>query len=750
MAEDGLFLGLCEGNRVMLNPSHLTTHAVCLGMTGSGKTGLGIVALEELARRGVPLIVVDLKGDMIDLLLNFPDLTAGEFLPWLPPDVAAAGDLAAAADAQAELWRKGLAGSGLGPADLKAVATGVDWQVVTPGLSAGAPLDILPSLSAPAGWDPEADRDGARQRVDGVTGALLSLIGRGGDPLTDRDHVLLASILLDLWTKGIAVDLPGLLSALSDPSLERLGALPLETVYPRKERMELVLALNTLLASPAFGAWTEGTPLTMEALLGPPGSPRATIVALAHLDEAARLFVLSLLASELVAWMRRQPASAALRALLYVDEVQGILPPYPANPPTKRPLLTLLKQGRAFGVGAWLATQNPVDLDYKALGNAGVKGIGWLITDRDRERALEGLGLSVLDDGRDADSIVASLAKREFLLDDVRAKERVRTFSSRWAMSYLRGPVAVAEMGPLLERFAPGGGSAGGASPGAAPAAAGGASAPAPGRSAPPVLEADVPVAFGRAGPGMAEPWLFVKARIAIERKTLGLYRVQEELWRVPADEDGRLLWEDAELLEEEPDLSEAPAAGARFPAVAPARLAREVGGAATRFAAWRARRPVIVLANRRLKLAANPHESREAFHQRCLEAADRADDAAQERARVRFQRRMETLRRRLQREKEELERDRREVRARKAEESLGIVEGLMSVLLGSRGVRSAARKAGSRVRTAAGRSSWRRAWMKATASMPGSVIAPAGRRICRRVGRRDREVGGRARANGR
>jgi len=704
MTTDGLFLGHRDGERVELEPSHLTTHAVCLGMTGSGKTGLGIVALEELARRGTPLIVVDLKGDMVDLLLNFPDLAAQDFLPWLSPDAAPDGDREAAARAQAELWRKGLEREGLGGSDLRAVAGGVRWQVVTPGLSAAAPLDILPSLSAPAGWDPGTDPDGARQRVDGVTGALLSLIGRGGDPLTDKDHVLLASILLELWTRRVAVDLAGLLSALADPPLERLGALPLETLYPRKERMELVFALNTLLASPAFGAWTEGTPLVMEELLGTREAPRATIVMLAHLDEPARLFVLSLLASELVAWMRRQPASAALRALMYIDEVQGILPPHPANPPTKGPLLTLFKQGRAFGVGAWLATQNPVDLDYRALGNAGVKVIGRLITDRDRERALEGLGLTVLDDGRKADSIVASLAKREFLLHDVRARESVRTFSSRWAMSYLRGPVAAAELGPLLERFTPAGEAAGGAAFRDAERTPAGRPVAGCGRPEAPLLEVDTPVRFGQAGPGLAEPWLLVKSRVTVEEKVLHLYRTLNELWHIPVDEEGRPSWDDAELLGDGPELSGAPPAGMRFPAAAPPRLARGVTGAEKEFATWRARRPVVVMANRALKLAAEPDESREELIARCLSEADRADDAEQERVRLRFQRKMDTLRRRLEREKEELERDRREVQARKAEESLGIAEGLMSVLLGSRGLRSAARKAGSRVRAAAGK----------------------------------------------
>ncbi len=718
MSKRALYIGNHGGERVVLDGDHLTTHAVCLGMTGSGKTGLGIVVLEELARRGVPLLVVDLKGDMVDLLLQFPSLAAEEFAPWLPPGVE--GDRAAAAERAAAAWREGLSRSGLGPGDVAAVAGGLRWQLVTPGLASGAPLDVLPALSPPPGWNPDADPDGARDRVNAVTSALLSLVGRGGDPLSDRDQVLVASVLLALWRRGDRLDLPGLLAALADPPFERLGVLPLETVHPRRERMELVLALNTLLASPAFGAWTRGLPLAAEELLGVPGKPRGTIVTLAHLDERQRLFALALLAGELASWMRRQPASDGLRCLLYVDEVHGILPPHPASPPTKPPLLTLLKQGRAFGVGTWLATQNPVDIDYKALGNAGVKVIGRLVTDRDRDRALEGLGLRARVDGEDVDDLVAGLGKREFLLEDVRARERVRRFSSRWAMSYLRGPVTVAELGPLLAKFAPGGGERPGpaaTSRGPArPASAADSPGPAPGARPvsppggpasretaghPPVLGADLPVRFEAGGEGDARPALLFRCRLTVERRSLGLHREIEETWLVPGT-DGGLDWDGAERVEQRPALVEDPPPGMRFPAVVPPALARDLRRAEKAAVSWRARRPVSVLANRALRLAAEPGEDRDAFLERCLEEADRADDARQEKVRRRFERRLDTVRRRLAREKEELERDRRRLEALRAEEKLGVVEGLFSVLLGSRSLRSAAGKAGTRLRGAA------------------------------------------------
>ncbi len=716
---DGLYIGagVDDGARIFLDAGHLTTHAVCLGMTGSGKTGLGIVMLEELATRGTPLLIIDLKGDMLDLLLNFPNLSPQDFEPWLPQDAKTSGDGATAAAKVSKLWNKGVKASGLDGTDVAAVAQGVQWQLVTPGISSGAPLDILPSLTPPAGWNPGTDPDGARDRVNGLTSALLSLVDRGGDPLSDPDHVLLASIILEYWRLGRGLDLAGLLGAIVEPPIDHLGALPLETFYPRDRRMKLVMALNTLIASPSFAAWTEGVPLDMKDLLGTPEEPRATIITLAHLDDRQRQFCLALIVSELVAWMRRQPASAGLRALLYIDEVQGILPPYPASPPTKGPLLTLLKQGRAFGTGVWLATQNPVDLDYKALGNAGVKVIGRLITDRDRDRALEGLGLAGSEEGREIERVVGSLNKREFLLHDVRAKNRIQAFSSRWALSYLRGPIALAEMGPLL----PGASQSEDQDPTPEP------KPPRPeqesdprsphGRSTPPVLSVSVGQLFS-ANEGVLAPSLLFHARVTIERRTLALVRTMTEYWRVPIDARGAILWDDAKRLDDQPELFEEPQPRAVFPETAPEFLAKELRAADRSFIRWRARNPVRVLANAKLKCVADLGESREQFVDRCLDLADRADDKRQETARRKFERKIDTIRRRLDRERDELERDKVDLEARQAEEKFGMVEGLFSVLLGSRSLRSAAGKATSKLKTSAGK---RRMRQKAEASVTES-----------------------------
>lgn len=713
MGDSGLFVGhdLDGRSRVGLDPDHLTTHAVCVGMTGSGKTGLGIVALEELARRKVPLLVIDLKGDMVNLLLNFPSLAGGDFEPWLTRDAVAGRSRIEAGEEQARLWRQGLEASGLGPQDMNAVRHGVEWRLLTPGAAGVAPLDILPSLSAPAGWSPDSDPHGAAERVGSVAGALLSLVGRGGDPLTDRDHVLVASILLEHWRRGDRLDLGGVLASVADPPMAALGALPVERFYPRDERMKLVLELNALLASPAFGAWTTGAPLAMDELLGSEEAPRASIVSVAHLDERQRLFILALLASELVAWMRRQPGSSSLRVLLYIDELEGIVPPHPANPPTKPPLLTLLKQGRAFGVGVWLATQNPVDVDYKALGNAGIALIGRLVTERDRERVLDGLALRTLDDGRAVDPLVAGLGKREFLLHDVAAEPRARTFASRWAMSYLRGPVTLAEMRPLVGNGATGGGIQDTQAVGETTAPRGAASPPVPGHA--------IDQRFEAASTGPAEPALLVTGTVRVAKTALGIDLRVTELWRIGLDQGGGLDWGATEKLGAPPPLLERPPAGMVFPASLPGRLDEELGRARADFVAWRVQNPVVVLVNRALKTSAAPGEDRAAFEQRCRALADRADDTAQERAKARYEARKDTLAQRLARERQELERDRGEARSRKAEEVLDVVEGLFSVLTGSRSVSSAGRKAASRARTVATK---RRMSQRAETSVEESV----------------------------
>ena len=457
----------------------LTTHGVIVGMTGSGKTGLGVVLIEECLRAGVPALLIDPKGDLTNLCLIFPELRGADFRPWVnDSDAQKAGlDLDAFAEQQATTWRDGLGGWGIEPSALAGVRTGVDFTIYTPGSSAGVPLNIVGSLAAsPPGTDPEIVSD----EIDGYVTSLLGMLGIAGDPLSSREHILLANIIQNAWTNGQDLDLASLLAQVQQPPFRKLGVLELDAFFPPADRMGFAMKLNGLLASPSFGTWLTGDPIDIERMLRTPdGRPRCAIVTTAHLDDEQRQSVTSLVLSKLVTWMRRQSGTSDLRALLYMDEVAGYLPPT-ANPPTKKPIMLLLKQARAFGLGVVLSTQNPVDVDYKALSNAGTWLIGRLQTEQDKNRLVD--GLSSADGGVDVKAVadtISNLGKRQFLLRRA-GKDKPEVMTTRWAMSYLRGPLTRDQIGQAM---APAAAAAPAPAPAPAPAeapAAATAAAPAP------------------------------------------------------------------------------------------------------------------------------------------------------------------------------------------------------------------------------------------------------------------------------
>ena len=447
--------GELQDQLVMYDARDLTTHGVCVGMTGSGKTGLCIGLLEEAALDGVPAIILDPKGDITNLLLSFPELKPEDFLPWVNPDDARRKgmELEDFAASQAELWRKGLADWGQDGDRIRSLREAADFTIYTPGSSAGIPVSVLGSLAAPrASWETEAEH--LRERIAGLASGLLGLIGLDADPARSREHVLLANLIEHYWRQGYALDLPTLIGAIANPPVRQLGAFDIDTFYPEKERLELAMGLNTLIASPSFREWLEGVPLDIPGLLATAdGKPRHSIFYIAHLSEAERMFFVTLLLDEVITWMRAQPGTTSLRALVYMDEVFGFLPPV-AEPPSKRPFLTLLKQARAYGVGLLVATQNPVDLDYKALSNAGTWFIGRMQTERDKLRVLDGLEGASSAAGNplqkgEIDKLISSLGKRVFLLHNVH-EEGPLTFHTRWAMSYLRGPLTRAQVRELM------------------------------------------------------------------------------------------------------------------------------------------------------------------------------------------------------------------------------------------------------------------------------------------------------------
>jgi hypothetical protein len=434
----------------------LVTHAVCVGMTGSGKTGLCLSLIEEAAIDGVPAILIDPKGDLGNLLLTFPDLSPADFRSWINEDDAARKGMSPDefAKQQAELWKAGLAEWGQDGARIRRLRDAADFAIYTPGSTAGLPISILKSFAAPPPGARD-DEEALRERVSSTATGLLTLAGVDADPLKSREHILVSTIFASAWRKGEDLDLAGLISRIQSPPAEKIGVVDLESFYPAKERFALAMRLNNLLAAPAFASWLEGDPLEVGSLLRTEsGKPRIAIFSIAHLSDAERMFFVTLLLNQTLAWMRAQSGTTSLRAILYMDEIAGFFPPV-AAPPAKAPLLTLLKQGRAFGLGVVLATQNPVDLDYKGLSNTGTWFLGRLQTERDKARVLEGLeGAAVsahqkFDRGR-MEQTLAALGSRVFLLQNVH-EEAPEIFETRWAMSYLRGPLTRAQIKTLMD-----------------------------------------------------------------------------------------------------------------------------------------------------------------------------------------------------------------------------------------------------------------------------------------------------------
>ncbi len=441
---------------LLYDAKDLTTHAVCVGMTGSGKTGLCLSLLEEAAIDGVPAIAIDPKGDLGNLLLAFPKLQPNDFRPWVDPAEAVRKGLTPdqLAEQTAALWKKGLGDWGEDGARIQRYLDAVETTIYTPGSNAGIPLTVLRSFGAP----PAAvlnDADALRERINGAVAGLLALLGTTGDPLKSREHILISTLLDRAWREGRDLDLATLIRDIQQPPIDRVGLIDLETFYPAKERFELAMQLNNILASPGFSAWMQGESLDIQKLFYQTnGKPRLTIISIAHLSDSERMFFVTILLNEVLAWMRSQPGTSSLRALLYMDEVFGYFPPT-ANPPSKIPMLTLLKQARAFGLGVVLATQNPVDLDYKGLSNAGTWFLGRLQTERDKARVLEGLEGASASAGRTFDrqrmeQTLAGLGNRVFLMNNVHDDAPV-VFQTRWTLSYLRGPMSREQIQILMK-----------------------------------------------------------------------------------------------------------------------------------------------------------------------------------------------------------------------------------------------------------------------------------------------------------
>ena len=690
---------------VLYDAQDLTTHAVCVGMTGSGKTGLCIGLLEEAAIDGIPALVVDPKGDLANLMLTFPDLSPADFEPWVDPEEARRRSTTVEQLAQQEAarWQQGLADWQQTGERIRRLRSSAEFMVYTPGSSAGRSISILSFFAAP----PATLRDDADllgERAASTATSLLGLLGIAADPLRSREHVLLANLFVSAWRQGQDVDLGGLIQQVQKPPFATVGVLDLEAFYPAKERFELAMAINNVLAAPSFQDWLAGEALDVGRMLYDAASkPRVAIFSIAHLDDAARMFFVSLLLNQVVAWMRGQPGTSSLRAVLYMDEVLGYFPPT-ANPPSKAPLLVLLKQARAFGLGVVLATQNPVDLDYKGLANAGTWFIGKLQTERDRARLLDGLEAAGAKLDRAAiEKLLDALGNRVFLMHNVH-ETAPRLFSTRWTLSYLRGPMTREEIRRLGQgtaapesRPAPVARSAPEVAPAATPVAA--AAAPSPASLArpaggPPVLPPDVPQVYlpvrstSPAGSTLVYlPMLLGRSSIRFADSKAGVETHSEVavLASLPEAPAGAAWTGGLDL---------APAAEpAAAPPTEPARYAAPAAAAsqARSYARWTRELADWLYRNRKLelwrcadpRLVSKPEESEREFRIRVALARREARDAQATALRAKYAPRLERLQEQLRRTEQARAREAEQAQREKVQTAVSVGATLLGAFLG-------------------------------------------------------------------
>jgi hypothetical protein len=698
-------------NELLLYDSKdLVTHAVCVGMTGSGKTGLCISLIEEAVIDGVPSILIDPKGDLCNLLLTFPGLSAQEFQPWINPDEARQKNMSLEeyASQQAEFWKKGLASWGQDGERISMLRSAADFRVYTPGSSAGFQVSILKSFAAPDA-NIMQDSDLLQERISTTVTSLLSLVGIEADPIQSREHILLSTIIDAIWRKGQDLDLANLIQQVQTPPVTKIGVLDIDSFYPSKDRFGLVMALNNLLASPGFNAWLEGTPLDIHQILyTPSGKPRVAIFSIAHLGDAERMFFVALLMNQVLGWMRSQPGTNSLRALVYMDEIFGYLPPV-GNPPSKLPMLTMLKQARAFGVGMVLATQNPVDLDYKALSNAGTWFIGRLQTERDKMRLLDGLEGASSSSGlqfnrQEMEKTLSGLGNRVFLMNNVHENEPA-IFQTRWALSYLRGPLTREQirvlMNPLKAASSPepavrqAAEIPAAAAPGLAPApAAAPPSEPAPSTGLPPALAPEISAYYipvrsrGAAGSSLYyQARILGAAKIGFINQRYGIDTLQDASFITPiTDHVIPVEWDNAE--EAPVDLSELERRGEEnafymeVPRVAA--QASSYRGWAAKFATWLYRTQRLeLLYSPSLKKISQLEESERDFRIRVGQEARELRDEMADKLRAKYAPKTTTLQERIRRAKQAVEREQNQANQQKFQAAISIGATILGAVTG-------------------------------------------------------------------
>lgn len=713
------------------DPADLTTHAVVTGMTGSGKTGLCVVLLEEAALHGIPAIIIDPKGDLTNLLLHFPELAPQDFQPWIDADLArrAGKTVEQVATDASNSWREGLKEWGIPQERVLALKNAAQFAIFTPGSDAGMPVSVLSSLAAPEiSWS--ENREVLREKITSTVTALLGLVGYTDiDPLRSREHILLSNIFEHEWSQGKDVVLEELVLQVQNPPFEKLGALPVETLFPAKDRMDLSLVLNNILAAPTFETWREGQALNIGSMLyTADGRPRHNIFYIAHLPDSERMFFVTLLLSAVETWMRTQSGATSLRALLYMDEMFGYMPPQ-RNPPSKQPLLRMLKQGRAFGLGLLLATQNPVDVDYKALSNAGTWFIGKLQTEQDKNRLLDGLESAAGGIPRmEFDKLISSLGKRVFVLHNIHAPQP-ELLKTRWTMNFLAGPITrnrIKDLNQLAnvdgsahvvgQPMAPHATPVMASTPALRPAARSASVQSQPPTAhiqssvtKPPIpawireyflpQNYSLPEAFSAAQRHMPaevmidgviyRPTLLAAADVRILDRKHG---VDTEIRRVvlvkSPEKRGSVRWEEHPLNTEVLDRIEpSPVPAARFSSIdAPLNDVKLMTALQKDFTDWVFRNSSVkARANQTLKVFAGPDVSPAEFMKACADAARDARDAEIDKKTAQIDRQLKSLEDKLAREERELVKDEDELSNRKMEEAGTHIENITGLFGGRR-----------------------------------------------------------------
>ena len=670
---------------LLYDSKDLTTHAVIIGMTGSGKTGLGIGLLEEALIDKVPVIAIDPKGDLGNLALRFPSLAASDFRPWVDPQQASNAGVSPDefAQQQAALWSNGLLSWGENGERIQRLVDAAEVTIYTPGSTAGRPISLLRAFVAPSAAIRD-DSEALRERVDATATSVLALLGIEANPISSREHILLANLLATAWSEGRDLDLAGMIGGIQSPPFTQVGVMPLDTVFPPKDRMEFAMKLNNLLAAPGFQNWLKGEPLnTANLLYDANGKPRASIISIAHLGDAERMFFMTLLLADILAWMRAQPGTSALRAILYIDELFGYMPPV-ANPPSKMLLLTLLKQARAYGLGVVLATQNPVDLDYRGLSNTGTWFIGRLQTERDKMRVMEGLegasGGQPFDRGA-MEQTIAGLGKRVFLMHSVHEPAPI-TFETRWTLSYLAGPMTREQIKQL--QVTPSGNAVGTPSGGMS-------SRDVSPSSHAPVLPPDVTQVFlpPRAHADMLSyhPAVLAVADVSFASVKYGVTE-QRRTVLLGSIDDGpiALEWDRAERIDLDPSVLErGPRDGAKFGALpAPAARAKSYAAWTKAFQKWVVTNEQVELwRSAALKCTSNAGESERDFRIRLQLQAREGRDAKVETLRAKYTTKLSSLQERIRRAEQAVAREQSQASQAKVDTAISFGSAILGAVFG-------------------------------------------------------------------